>query len=213
LVSAVAAALVLGVATPAPAGTLDQQQSAGGASSAIVSTQSLAQSFTAGISGNLDQADLFLTAFGTPSAAMNVEIRNVSAGSPGTSVLASASVPASSVSGSPGGFVSFHFATPAPVTAGSQYALVAWSAAVFPDDDAWSRGAGTNPYTGGNLFQNGTSPPSGPWSSQPTSDFAFKTYVAPPTPPATSVPKKKCKKHKKHRAASAKKKHCKKKKH
>jgi hypothetical protein len=206
LISGVAAALILGVASPASAGTLDQEQSAGNSSLAIDSTQSLAQSFTAGLSGSLDQVDLSLTAFGTPSAATNVQIRNFSAGLPGDSVLASTSVPASGVSGT-GGFVSFHFATPAPVSTGTQYALVAYSASVFPDDDAWSLGSGTNPYSRGNVFMTSNSPPSAPWSSNTTNDLAFRTYVA-PAPPAPK--KKKCKKHK-HRAAASKK-HCKKKK-
>ena len=216
--SAVSAALLLGVAAPASAGTLDQQQpSTAGGSFAIASDSSLAQSFTAGVSGGLDRADLYLTSFGTPAAAMNVEIRAVSGGFPSGGALASQSVPPSSISGA-GGFVSFDFASPAPVVAGTQYAIVAYSSATFPDDDAWTRASG-DPYGGGNSFINATSPPSGAWEANAGADFAFKTYVAPPIPvppPANtgqSGKKKKCK-HKKHKrsAESAKKKKCKKKK-
>lgn len=214
----VSGALSLAIAGPASAGTLDQQQpSEAGGSYAISSDESLAQSFTAGISGNLDQADLFLTRFGMPSAPMNVQIRNISSGSPGDSVLASAQVPASAVSDA-GGWVSFNFAAPAPVQTGNQYALVAYSPATFPSDDAWTAGSG-NPYGPGNTFMTASSPPAGPWSSNLTNDFAFKTYVAPPTSPSGSpsptpspTGHKRCKrkKHRKHKSDARAAKKCKK---
>jgi hypothetical protein len=195
------AALLLAGAAPASAGTLDQQQPDGsGGSYATESGQSLAQTFTAGASGNLDQADLFLTSNGSPTAAYNVQIRNVSGGAPGDSVLASASDPASSVT-STGGFVSFHFATPAPVSSGTQYALVAYSSATFPIDDAWSEGMGTNPYGGGQAFMTNASPPSGPWTAH-ANDFAFKTYVASPPAPSSPTVRKHCKRKKKHKGGA-----------
>ena len=61
LVSGVAAALILGVASPASAGTLDQQQTSSNTNAGLFANQSGAQTFTAGITGGLDQADLLLS--------------------------------------------------------------------------------------------------------------------------------------------------------
>ena len=80
----------------ASAGSIDQQQpNGGGASLQIQNMQSLAQTFTSGRSGRLDQVDLKLSAGGTPTLPLTVEIRNAAAGSPGGTVLASGSLPAS----------------------------------------------------------------------------------------------------------------------
>ena len=165
------------------AGTLDQQQTDGsGGNSAIFSGQSDAQTFTAGLSGGVDQVDLQLGAL-TPTAPLTVEIRNVSGGAPGAMVLASQSVPGSSVPGSPA-FVSIHFATPAPVVAGTQYAIVAYSSTNSSNSYGWAYSPnGANPYTGGGGLYTLTSPPSGAWSplNSTDTDLAFKTYVVVPT--------------------------------
>src|SRR5215204_5533036 len=95
--AAVAGACAACVALPgtALAGTLDQQQPNGeGASLQIQNTQSLAQTFTAGLTGGLDQVDLKLSGTG-PTQPLIVEIRNSAAGSPGGTVLASGSIPTS----------------------------------------------------------------------------------------------------------------------
>ena len=216
----VAVALTLGVASSASAGTLDQQQTSSSSNESLVANpnQSGAQTFTAGISGGLDQADLKLIKFGTPPAPVTVEIRTTSAGNPSATVLATGTIATSAVGESPG-FVPVTFAMPAPVTAGTQYALVAYSAGASGNLVSWSEQGG-NPYPGGQFFLSfDPLPPGANWSGAPAEDFAFKTYVvpsppAPPSNPATTQPatKKKCKKHKKkHRAGSAKK-HCKKKK-
>ncbi len=190
--------LLCGICMLAPgaalAGTVDQQQTDhGGGSRAISSGGSLAQTFTAGASGALDQVDLYLTAFNSPIADMNVQIRSLSGDSPGDAVLASQSVSASMVS-SAGGFVPFNFTAPATVVAGTRYALVADSPAMFPHDDAWTLSSATNPYTGGAPFTNPTSPPSGPWSPGTTTDFAFRTYVTAPPTGERAAALKKCKK-------------------
>ena len=152
---------------------------------------------------------MHLESSGTPTAPLNVEIRDVSGGAPGGTVLAGQSVPASSVPAA-GSWVTVNFATPAPVTAESQYAIVAYSSTLsITQHYFW--GYGGNSYAGGGFAYTSTSPPSGAWTPT-TVDLAFKTYVGPAPPTTTAQPvKKKCKKHKKHRAASAKK-HCKKKK-
>jgi hypothetical protein len=211
LLSGLAAALALGVPSPASAGTLDQQQTASDTEAGLTTTQSGAQTFTTGMTGLLDQADLLLFQTGTPSNPVTVEIRNVSGGKPATTALASASIPISAIGTSPA-FVPVTFTTPAPVTAGTQYALVAYSAGVVGNGVGWNRQDTGNPYPGGGLFiSTETLPPVDTWTEFTGQDFAFKTYVAPPTPSATSTPKKKCKKKAKKKSASAAKKKCKKK--
>ena len=191
------------------AGTLDQQQPTVGSMALNAhSTQSVAQTFTAGLSGKLDQVDLNLNKSGTPPVPLSVELRDVSAGLPGSAVLASQSVLASSVVAFPGsGWVSFAFPMPGSVTAGTQYAIVAQSAAVFPDTYAWSQGTGTDPYAGGAAYVALSSPPTTAWMPVPVGppDFAFKTYVVPappPTPPTgqRAAALKKCKQKEKKKA-------------
>jgi hypothetical protein len=211
LASGAVAALILGVASPASAGTLDQQQTASDNEAGLLTNQSGAETFTAGMTGVLDQADLLLFKAGTSSNPVTVEIRSVSAGKPGTAALASASIPISAIGTSPV-FVPATFTTPASVTAGTQYALVAYSAGAVGNGVGWNRQDTGNPYPGGGLFSSTeTLPPVDTWTEFTGQDFAFKTYVAPvpPTPPATSAPKR-CKKKAKKKSASAAKKKCKK---
>jgi hypothetical protein len=218
LVSGVAAAFSLGVAGSASAGTLDQQQTASNTNAGLFSSQSVAQTFTSGITGRLDQVDLLLLKVGTPPGpSVTVEIRGTSAGTPGAAPLATASIPISSI-GTTQAFLSATFASPASVTAGTKYAIVVYSPGTAGNAVGVSDQL-SDVYSGGASFYDPTEaiPPGSAWIPNGTSDLAFKTYVAPPLPPvppatsAPTVPKKKCKKHK-HRAASAKK-HCKKKKH
>jgi hypothetical protein len=211
LTAAIAAACAGCVALPgaASAGTPDQQQpNGGGASLQIQNMQSLAQTFTAGLSGGLDQVDLKLSAGGTPTLPLTVEIRNAAAGSPGGTVLASGSIPASAAPATTA-FVSLGFATPAPVTAGTQYAIVAYNANVNPNRWNWAVDA-TNPYAPGSNFFQAVSPPGPTWTNQPGSDLSFKTYVLTPTSTATgqrAAALKKCKK----KRSKAKRKKCKRK--
>jgi hypothetical protein len=212
---------VVGLALLAPgvasAGTLDQQQADGsGPQFLIYPGESVAQTFTAGLSGGIDQVDLYLGKISAPTAPLNVEIRNVSAGDPGSLTLATASVPASSVPGT-AVFVPISFTTHASVAPGTQYAIVASSSTTSGNEYTWSRGLSTSdPYPGGVLFVSPTSS-SGPWTPSPTVDMAFKTYVAQvmtttgttPTAPTgqRAAALKKCKKKHPHKA----KKKCKKK--
>jgi hypothetical protein len=199
------AACVLAPAA-ALAGTPDQQQtdSSGGFVS-IWMGQSAAQTFTAGLSGRVDQVDLHLGTNGaTPIAPLSVEIRDASGGSPGSSVLASQSVPAFSAIPA---FRSIKFAAPAPVVAGTRYAIVAYSGADFSFLYQWSQSVTADPYANGAGFRTLSSPPSGAWMPV-TGDFAFKTYVAPATTPTgqRAVALKKCK----HKHSKKKRKKCRK---
>jgi hypothetical protein len=177
------------------AGTLDQQQTVSDTTAVIHSGSSTAQTFTAGLSGGVDQVDLKLAASGSPTYNLSIEIRDVSGGAPGAMVLASRSVPASSVPGT-AAFVSINFALPAPVAAGTQYAIVAYSSTPSGNEYSWSISS-ANPYAGGNDFFTATTPPSGTWTPLASFDLAFKTYVTPAaadnTPPETMIGSKKIK--------------------
>jgi hypothetical protein len=96
--------LLLGIAASASAGTLDQQQTTSSSNLGLFSTQSDAQTFTAGITGDLDEADLSLSKAGAPPATITVEVRTTSAGKPTATVLASGTV-ATSALGRSGAFV------------------------------------------------------------------------------------------------------------
>ena len=191
------------------AGTLDQQQATDTSTAKTVSiAQGVAQTFTAGVTGNLDQVDLKLSRNGTPTVDLGVEIRDVSGGQPGNRILAGTLVPPASVPAT-AQFVPVTMDPQAPVVTGGQYAIVLYSfAGSAVNDYAWffARLPAGDPYQGGGLFST-ASPPSGPWFDE-QADAAFKTYVVPSTPPATgqpAAPLKKCK-----RKHGAKRKHCRK---
>jgi hypothetical protein len=212
--AALAGACAVCVALPgvAVAGMLDQQQPNGaGVGYDVDSTQSMAQTFTAGLSGALDRVDLKLDKSGSGvTMPLVVEIRNVAGGLPGGTVLASGSLPASAAPAfmSPA-FVPIGFAAPASVTAGTQYAIVTYNADTVPSFWGWPTDD-TNPYAPGLALFQAASPPGPTWTSIDGSDLAFKTYVVTPTPTATgqrAAALKKCKKKK----SKAKRRKCRKK--
>ena len=185
LITAVAAAAALIPAAGASAGTLDQQQTLSNFGGLQVdSTDSKAQTFTAGLTGQLDQVDLALSGMSVTTP-LTVQIRDGSATAPGGTVLASASVPTSAVTSSES-FVPITIASPASVTAGTQYSIVALN-----DSSGWFWYAGktntASAYEGGRLYSSPNGPPgTGPWFEGNTmADFEFKTYVTPSPPPGT----------------------------
>ena len=189
------ACLAAGLMAPgvATAGTLDQQQTGpDNITAALWAGLSGGQTFTPGLTGGLDQVDLHLQKVGAPAAYLTVEIRDVSGGVPGQAILAARNISASAITNSTLQFVPVTFNPPAPVSAGTQYAIVAYSAApTITDQYRW--GATTSDaYPGGAAFASVT-PPSSTWTPiSPPSDFVFKTYVVPappaPTPPVTTGP-------------------------
>ena len=207
VVTAACTALVLGAAAPASAGTLDQQQTSAPNNVGLTGNppaagnNSLAQTFTAGITGGLDQVDLSLIKVGVPPANLTVQIRSVVAGQPGPtrSTLSTLLVPPGAI-GTTQGFVPVPITSPLPVVAGTQYAIVAFIPANFGNTVGWGRET-ADLYTRGAMS---TSPdPLPPNTFVPNDgDMAFKTYVVPaptvigpvPGPPAKPV---KCKKKKK----------------
>jgi hypothetical protein len=190
LTAALSAAIFLGAAASASAGTLDQQQTAYDNSALGPSqTQSDAQTFTAGLTGGLDQVDLVLARVNPPTTYLTVEIRDVSGGVPGQAVLAARSVPPAAVTNTSPQFIPVQFNPPAPVVAGTQYAIVVYSGNVPTNWFIWYVKL-SDVYSGGLVFTSGTAPPS-TWTSAGTStwDAAFKTYVVPtPSPTSTGHP-------------------------
>ncbi len=186
LLITVAAVAAVTPAATASAGTLDQQQTVsnfGGLQVANITSK--AQTFTAGLTGQLDQVDLAISNM-MATTPLTVQIRNGTATAPGDTVLATASVPTSAVPSSES-FIPITFASPAQVTAGTQYSIVALN-----DSTGWFWYAGKTPdmsptsaYEGGRLYSTPNGPPAtGPWFEGNTlADFEFKTYVTPPTPP------------------------------
>ena len=185
------------LSAPASAtGTLDQQQTERDNGSSIEGAEgpngqvSEAQTFTAGLSGGLDQVDLLIGTYPGTVGPLTVEIRNVAGGAPGSTVLASANVPAAAVPQDDTEFVGVPFASPAPVVAGTQYAIVATTGGA--DSYLWGLAFGDR-YPAGEAFFSFESPPS-TWEPHSGDEFigvdqAFKTYVttAPPPPSCPAV--------------------------
>jgi len=172
------AAVCLALPAQAAAGTLDQQQTVinnsaflwgNGAGVAF----SAAQTFTAGLTGGLDQVDLALAhSRDGNSVGVTVEIWTVSGtGAPGVKLGQSVTIPPNAIGGF--GFASALFSPPIPVTAGVQYAIVAYTGGA--DQYQWGT-ASPNPYGGGQLFQVAASPPT-TFSANPDFDATFRTYV------------------------------------
>ena len=190
-------AALLTSAPAAVAGTLDQHQEDGATAGAFLEgpasgfhPQSNAQTFTAGITGGLDRADLLLVQSGEPGGnvvGLTVEIRDTAGREPGSTVLASAQRPPAAIprTATRPAFVPFTFTTPAPVSAGTRYALVAYTGAA--DAYHWRMQA-RDPYPAGSAFYSESSPPS-TWTDFATEgvvyDTAFRTYV---TPADTTAP-------------------------
>ena len=173
----VACLLAPGVAT---AGTLDQQQTANDAALGPSQSTSDAQTFTAGLTGGLDQVDLLLARVNPPTTYVTVEIRDVSGGVPGQAVLAARSIPPAAVTNTTPQFIPVQFNPPAPVTAGTQYAIVAYSGNVPTNWIIWYAKLG-DVYPGGQVSP-ARRPRRRPGRRFPD-DAAFKTYVVPVVPP------------------------------
>jgi hypothetical protein len=184
--------LVALAAVPAQAQTLDQHQDSAGTCAALSAQQSDAQFFTAGFSGDLTRVELFLRRNAAEVVApLTVEIRDVGGIGPGTTIFASATVPAADVPLT-GAFVAVDFAAPAAVAAGTQYAIVVYTAApqlATGGPPYLFCGAGGDLYPAGAAWANNSSPPDASlWFSLPDDfDFAFRTYVLTPYELPTEV--------------------------
>jgi hypothetical protein len=189
-----AAAVGIGLALAWPAlavaGTLDQSQESGTDSFGDFGGQALVgQTITVGLTGNLDQVDLFLSRLANPGGGITcdpgsgviVTVRTVVFGVPGNTILASASVPPASVPADTFDFISFTLVPPTAVTVGSQLAIVA----AAPDASCTSLyrpyrwgAAGGDPYGAGADFSKPSTAMG--WAQQADYDLAFRTFVATP---------------------------------
>ncbi len=166
----------------------------------IKSNQWIGQQFTAGITGHIDQVDLyleynprecdFLSAPGcVPSAGdLVVEVRTLDAnGFPTGTLLASGSVPESSFAAHVEGWVSVPLTSVQPVSAGTQYGILAKTSSTTPSNTAYLGHVCPQTsyypqcaelaYDGGiavvrNQYGN--------WINDNEVDLFFRTYVVPP---------------------------------
>ena len=170
------------------AGTADQSQtSTANASNTAVANQFwAAQTFTAGVTGSLDHVDLNLSRSTCDPGPLTVQIRTTSGGLPTSTVLATATLPSSSVSSTGPSYVSVPFTQPPPSVSGAQYAIVIGDlTAPSGCSYTWFGNTG-NPYAEGQgelSSSNGESP----WTADPTNDFNFVTYVVPGEPPLATT--------------------------
>jgi VCBS repeat-containing protein len=149
----------------------------------------IAQTFTAGLSGPLGKVELNLNRINlveVPELPLTVEIRTVSGLDPSNTVLATATIPASAIPiAQEPAWVPATFAVPAAVVAGTQYAIVAATDSAY----SWraSSGAG-DAYTGGSRRVSDTDSPA--WRSGCgtgcTPDMAFRTFVDVSSPPVAN---------------------------
>jgi len=188
LITVVAACGSLALAAPAGAGTLDQHQTAVDSGfpvgQSVLGDVRLAQTFTAGITGALDNVDVWVGRYaaGNADADLTVEIRDVSDDHPGA-VLATETIASSSVPIFGGGWVPVALSPPVPSVAGEQYAIVLTAEPCTSEFivlcDLWA-GTDANAYAGGEGLGSDAG---NPWVALGL-DFAFKTYVTPPPVPA-----------------------------
>ncbi|MFH1451180.1 MAG: lamin tail domain-containing protein, partial [bacterium] len=131
-----------------------------------------AQTFTAGMTGNLTKVSLKVKSGGAPGP-FTVEIRNVSGDNPGSTLLGSASL--SSISSTYAEY-DFIFSPAISVTSGTQYAIVSHESAPI--------GGATNDryfqsykdgYANGKKYESSDAGSS--WIAQASDDFWFKTYI------------------------------------
>jgi hypothetical protein len=168
--------------------TLDQSQaqtSNPGMGSVAAGTQWAAQTFTAGLSGNLDQVDLSVMRVSTPGA-LTVQIQGVVGGVPSGSFLASATVRESDVTQESGGWVVVRLNPSVVVSAGTQYAVVLSAPEGLARPPSvrmylWNFVYG-DPYPAGRVVKSANSGSS--WElDRGDEDLAFKIYVTPPGRP------------------------------
>jgi uncharacterized repeat protein (TIGR01451 family) len=146
----------------------------------------LGQTFTAGLSGTLDQVDLDLSFENvTDPGNLTVQIRTTSGGQPTSTVLASATVAESSVSPTTPTFLSVPLSPGAPSVAGTVYAIVLLAPAGnanrasgydWQEASGYSRGGEWDSTDGGRTF-----------FLQGGGGFAFRTHVTGTTTPQADL--------------------------
>ena len=173
---------VVPAAACAAVGALDQWQTGTDADMSdivgppvgVIPPRSVAQTFTAGLSGALTAVELFLGSNGSSDVEpVTIEIRETLAGAPSSTVLARAEIPAACVTPVPR-WVTVVFADPATVHSTKQYAILAHTGGhtVY----LWYCGPHTAEPSGA-LWETFEYPPAAGWGRATTDPAAFRTYV------------------------------------
>ena len=182
------AALSLAFAAPASAGTLDQSQTDTSGGGFTVSERfTPGQTFTAGLTGLLDQVNLWVTRIDDPGCAppgdLAVEIRTVTPGGvPTSTVLAATGIGRSAVpidqgiSPTPTPPVAALFASPAAVSVDTLYAIVVSETGSGSGCYRWYSST-VDVYPRGIGFIGDTEVPPPFEVHDPPTDLAFQTYV------------------------------------
>ncbi|MEO6195539.1 MAG: carboxypeptidase-like regulatory domain-containing protein, partial [Thermoanaerobaculia bacterium] len=157
------------------AAAIDQQNTSVTTSGfGFTTTAWFGQTFTAGVTGQLTQADVDLFCSGCTGTTPNitVSIRATSANLPTGADLATATIPG--FSSGAGGFFSATFATPPTLTAGTVYAIVLRPVSA-PSAGTYAYVVSTgSTYAGGRRVTSSNS--GGTWTGQ-TTDVGFKIYM------------------------------------
>lgn len=144
--------------------------------------QAAAQTVTVERNGTLESVSLNLgNTTGHAVGPLVLEVRNVSAGQPGTLTLALGTTNLSAAR--PGGWVTFALSTPLPVLAGAQFALVLASPGAGANE-TWDwrgrNGVTTDPYAGGGALLSLNASGQPPWAPQTNTDMAFRLLLSTP---------------------------------
>lgn len=177
-----AASVIVGLVAASPAwaqDTLDQQQVAIGFHSAwLGDTQTVAQPFTAGMSGLLTSVSVDVNRFNNSQTDLRVGVYATASGVPMGDALASTSLSAAEVAQLPAdraaGSLQVEFATPVDVTEGTTYAIVVASSNGYPAFHWLTSAEGTKSRYG-NVNQAGTYSQADSWSTY--EPLAFATYM------------------------------------
>jgi hypothetical protein len=167
------------------AATLDQSQTTFVGAAGVFSTLQLGQTFTAGLSGQLDHVDMLISEAGDPAWPATVSIVQTVSGSPSGSVLGSVFVPTFTA-----GWFSIDFLPQSiTLTSGVQYGITFSVAPSQTQSAPWAVQWFGDPYPAGHFWQY-TSGPGwalyNPFGNPADSDAAFKTWMF--EPPAVPAP-------------------------
>ncbi len=172
------------VQTVNASGTLDQQQTNESVEINVLhGGLSLAQTFTAGLTGTLTEVDLAISCFNVsdcPTSSLTVQI--FSGTPPGTGPLGSQTISGSTiplVNSPPFTVITFSI----PIVAGNIYSIILTSS---PSGNTafqvW--GSKSNPYAAGDSYHNN----GGGWALDGGADWAFETFVTTTSPPIPEYP-------------------------
>jgi hypothetical protein len=169
------------LAAPALAGTPDQSNEgplAGGTTIGVLDStfsQSAAQSITVGLYGRLDHVDMYVSAGGTLTSPLVLEIRPVIDGVPGDPIIGSRELTPSPIGLQ---WITFDFSSGAPVDVfqNTRIALVLRSDQDLNQGEYDAEGS-RDVYPRGRAFSRTSS---GPWNPSDDFDLMFRTFVNQP---------------------------------